>query len=204
MAALALLGIGQRLGGGAASLALVGISIGAICQALMQYLMVRYPGNADQSMVWLAGSVYGSSGADVWALATWLLVCLPAVVLITSLLDITGFGDDSLTSLGLHPMVLRAGLIMVAVALAAGAVASVGSMGFLGLIAPHVARLLVGPRARDLVPAAALIGALALCGADLIGRLVALPNEIPAGIVASVIGGPYLLFLLIWEARKNA
>src|SRR3546814_20616151 len=78
-----------------------------------------------------------------------------------ALLDITGFGDDSLKSLGLHPLLLRAGLIMTAVALAAGAVASVGSMGFLGLIAPHIARLLVGPRARDLVPAAALAGAVA-------------------------------------------
>lgn len=202
IAAGLLLFIGQRLGGGASTLALVGISIGAIGQAAMQYLMVRFPQSADQSMVWLAGSVYGSSAADIWALGTWLIVCLPFVVLITVLLDLTGFGDDSLKSLGLHPLVLRAGLIMAAVGLAAGAVASIGSMGFLGLIAPHIARLLVGPRARDLVPASALVGALALCSADLIGRLVALPNEIPAGIVAAVIGGPYLLFLLIWEARK--
>jgi iron complex transport system permease protein len=94
-------------------------------------------------------------------------------------------------------------LIVVSVLLCAGAVASVGSMGFLGLLAPHAARLLVGPRARHLVPSSALMGALALSAADLAGRLVALPNEIPAGIVAAVIGGPYLIFLLIKETGRH-
>jgi iron complex transport system permease protein len=103
----------------------------------------------------------------------------------------------------MSPALLRAGLILVSVLLCAGSVASVGSMGFLGLLAPHAGRLLVGARARHLVPASALIGALTLSVADLIGRLIALPNEIPAGIIAAVIGGPYLIFLLIKEAGRH-
>jgi energy-coupling factor transporter ATP-binding protein EcfA2 len=106
-------------------------------------------------------------------------------------------------SLGMSPGRLRGGLIVVSVLLCAGAVASVGSMGFLGLLAPNAARLMVGPRARHLIPASALMGALALSAADLVGRLVALPNEIPAGIVAAVIGGPYLIFLLIKETGRH-
>ncbi|OCJ04768.1 iron ABC transporter permease [Rhizobium sp. AC27/96] len=203
LGAAALLSIGRRFGGGITALALTGVALGMLAQALMQYIMVLHPSRADQSMVWLAGSVYGSSGTDVLGLFLWLLICLPAVVIASFRLDAGGFGDDTLTSIGMSPRALRGGLILVSVLLCAGAVAAVGSMGFLGLLAPHAARLLVGSRARHLVPASALIGALALSSADLIGRVIALPNEIPAGIIAAVIGGPYLVFLLIKEAGKH-
>ncbi len=201
--ALALLAVGRAFGGGIAALALVGVALGMLAQALMQYVMVLFPTRADQSMVWLAGSVYGSTMSDVSALSLWLAACLPLVLVATVRLDAGGFGDDTLVSLGLSPGLLRGGLILVSVLLCAGSVAAVGSMGFLGLLAPHAARLLVGPRARHMVPASALIGALTLSAADLIGRLVALPNEIPAGIVAAVIGGPYLIFLLVKEAGRH-
>lgn len=201
--ALILLSIGRSFGGGIAALALVGVAIGMFAQALMQYVMVLYPTRADQSMVWLAGSVYGSTSADVIALSIWLLACLPLVVIATLRLEAGSFGDDTLVSLGISPGLLRGGLILVSVLLSAGAVASIGSMGFLGLLAPHAARLLVGARVRHLVPVSALIGAFMLSAADLAGRIVALPNEIPAGIIAAVIGGPYLIFLLIKEAGRH-
>lgn len=203
LGAAALLAIGRSFGGGITALALVGVAIGMLAQALMQYVMVLFPTRADQSMVWLAGSVYGSTMADVLALGLWLVACLPLLFLAAARLDAGGFGDDTLISLGMSPARMRGGLILVSVLLCAGSVASVGSMGFLGLLAPHAARQLVGPRARHLLPASALIGALTLSAADLAGRLVALPNEIPAGIVAAVIGGPYLIFLLIKEAGRH-
>ena len=201
--ALLLMAIGRSFGGGVAALALVGVALGLFAHALMQYVMVLFPTRADQSMIWLAGSVYGSTGAKVIALSIWLALCLPFVVIASAKLDAGGFGDDTLISLGISPGVLRGGLITISVLLTAGAVASVGSMGFLGLLAPHAARLLVGARARHLVPISALIGALTLSAADLLGRIIALPNEIPAGIVAAVIGGPYLIFLLIKEAGRH-
>jgi iron complex transport system permease protein len=179
------------------------VALGLFAQALLQYVMVLYPSRTDQSMVWLAGSVYGSTGADVVALSLWLLACLPLIIVATTHLNACGFDDDTLTSLGISPGLLRGGLILVSVLLCAGSVAGVGSVGFLGLLAPHAARLSIGPRAGHLVPASALIGALTLSAADLAGRLVALPNEIPAGIVAAVIGGPYLIFLLIKEAGRH-
>jgi ferric citrate transport system permease protein len=197
------LAIGRTLGGGVAAFALVGVAIGLFAQALMQYVMVLFPTRADQSMVWLAGSIYGSTGIKVLALTAWLALCLPVVVIACIRLDACGFGDETLISLGISPGLLRGGLIVVSVLLTAGAVASVGSMGFLGLLAPHAARLMVGARARHLVPVSALIGALALSVADLLGRIVALPNEIPAGIIAAIIGGPYLIFLLFKEAVRH-
>lgn len=203
LGATALLAIGRSFGGGIAALALVGVAISMFAQALMQYVMVLFPTRADQSMVWLAGSVYGSTMTDVLMLSLWLLACLPLLLMAAARLDAGGFGDETLVSLGMSPTRMRGGLILVSVLLCAGSVASVGSMGFLGLLAPHAARQLVGPRARHLLPASALIGALTLLAADLVGRLVALPNEIPAGIVAAVIGGPYLIFLLIKEAGRH-
>lgn len=201
--ALALLLIGRKFGGSTTALALSGVALGMFAQALMQYIMVVFPTRADQSMVWLAGSVYGSTGADVGALSLWLLTCLPIVAIAGARLDAGGFGDDTLTSIGLPPLLLRGGLIVASVLLASGAVAAVGSMGFLGLLAPHAARVMVGPRSRHLLPASALVGALALSAADFVGRIVAVPNEIPAGIVAAVIGGPYLVFLLLKEKSRN-
>jgi ABC-type Fe3+-siderophore transport system permease subunit len=200
---LVLLWVGRRVGGKGTTLALVGVAIAALAGAVMQYLMVLFPQDADQALVWLAGSVYGSTPAEALWLGVWSLVCIPAVLLAMHRIDLAGFGDDSLTSLGRRPATNRTLLVAVAVALAVGAVATVGGIGFLGLLAPHLARLLVGPRARRLVPASALIGAVLLSLADLVGRVVALPNEVPAGIVAAVAGGPYLLFLLIREARSN-
>jgi iron complex transport system permease protein len=199
-----LLVLARYAGSRGAVLALIGVAISALAAAGIEYLMVAFPDDADQAMVWLAGSVYGSTGTDVAVLAVWSLVCLPAVVVAVQRMDLAGFDDDTVGSLGRHPARTRALLVTVAVALAAGAVAAVGGIGFLGLLAPHLARLLVGPQARVLVPAAALIGAALLCLADVAGRLVALPNEIPAGIVAAVIGGPYLLVLLIRETRSHA
>lgn len=203
LGAVLLLTLGRRFGGGTTTLALSGVAIGMLAQALMQYIMVLFPMRADQSLVWLAGSIYGSTGFEAAALSLWLALCLPAIVIAAHLLDAAGFGDESLISIGVTPQRLRGGLIVLAVLLSAGAVAAVGSMGFLGLLAPHAARLLVGPRARHLVPAAALVGALTLSAADLLGRVIALPNEIPAGIVAAVVGGPYLVFLLIKEAGRR-
>lgn len=203
LATALLLGIARALNSGITTLALIGVSIGALAQAVMYYLMVSYPNSADQSMVWLAGSVYGSTQSDIGFLSLWLLLSLPITLWIATKLDLASFGDDTLTGLGLSGHTLRLALIGGAVILTAGAVASVGSMGFLGLLAPHIARLMVGPRATYLVPSTVLVGALALMLADFLGRIIALPNEIPAGIVTSIIGGPYLLFLLIWEGRQH-
>lgn len=195
--------IARQFGGSIAALVLTGVACGMMAHALIQYMMVLFPTRADQSMIWLVGSVYGRTLNDVVILAIWLLACLPFVVFAASKLDACGFDDDTLTSIGLPPSVLRGGLVLTCVLLSAGAVAAVGSMGFLGLLAPHVGRLMVGPRSRYLVPASALLGALALCLADLVGRIIALPNEIPAGIVAAVVGGPYLVFLLIKETGRH-
>ena len=107
-----------------------------------------------------------------------------------------GLGDDAAKGLGLRMELQRGLLLVVSVALAAAAVAVSGTIGFVGLVAPHVARRLVGPSHEGLLPVAALFGGALLAAADLIGRVVIAPSELPVGVVTAMIGAPYFLYLL--------
>ncbi|MFD5215484.1 FecCD family ABC transporter permease [Microbacterium sp. NPDC058345] len=201
--ALVLLSVARIVGSQGTTLALVGVAVAALAGTGIQFAMVASPDSADQAMVWLAGSVYGSTPADVILLLVWLSCCLPLVIFCAARLDLSAFGDDTQSSLGVIATSNRAFFVVTAIALSAGAVVAVGGIGFIGLLAPHLARRVVGFRARWLMPTAAMLGAALLMFADLAGRVIALPNEIPAGIVAAVAGGPYLLVLLIREARGH-
>lgn len=198
-----LLGVARLVGSRGASLALVGVAVAALAAAGVESLMVLFPAHADQAVVWLVGSVHGSGPDDVAFLVAWLSCCLPLVALCTARLDLAGFDDDSQSGLGASTEANRALLVSASVALTAGAVNAAGGIGFLGLLTPHLARLLVGARPRWALPTAALLGALLLVLADAVGRVVALPNEIPAGIVAAVVGGPFLLIALLREGRRH-
>lgn len=189
---------------GVASIALTGIAVGAMCQAGMQFMLVSFPGDVNQAMIWIAGSLYGTMMPEVQLLSVWLLLCLPFLVVAGRYLDLAGLSEISMMGVGTSPTKLRAGFITLAVALAAGGVAVVGGIGFIGLLAPHLAGRLVGYRAQWLIPTSAILGALLLSVADLLGRTVAIPSEVPAGIVTAVVGAPYLLYLLRKETRLHA
>ncbi|KUP30816.1 Fe(3+)-citrate ABC transporter permease YfmE [Bacillus halotolerans] len=185
------------------SLALSGIALGAVCHAGMQYMMVKFPGDVNAALIWLTGSLWGRNWEEVKLLAPWLLVLLPIVCILIPKLDLMSLGDELAQGLGENANRLRFILIFTAVALAGSCVAVVGSIGFIGLLAPHIARRLAGEKAKYLLPASALIGAIILLIADTLGRGIMPPVEIPAGILTAVIGAPYFLYLLKFEARKQ-
>lgn len=178
------------------TLALVGIALGAICQAGIQFLMVKFPIQINAALIWLTGSLWGKGWNDVLMLTPWIVVLIPISILLANRLDILNLGDDVAEGLGENTERTRLILLIVAVALAGSSVAVVGSLGFLGLIAPHIARQLVGNRHSLLLPTAAVMGILLLLLADALGRGLAPPAEIPAGIFTAVLGAPYFLFLL--------
>lgn len=111
-------------------------------------------------------------------------------------------GDDFPKVLGIQLQQARLILLALAVALAAVAVSTVGTISFVGLVAPHAARLLVGSHYRKLVPLSALLGATLVVVADTIGRTALAPKQIPAGLVTAMIGTPYFLWLL-WQSRTK-
>ncbi|ASB91135.1 MULTISPECIES: FecCD family ABC transporter permease [Bacillus] len=185
------------------TIALVGIALGAVCHAGMQYMMVKFPGDVNAALIWVTGSLWGRNWDEIKLLAPWLMIFLPILFLLASKLDLMSLGDELVDGLGERSARLRFILIFAAVGLAGSCVAVVGSIGFIGLIAPHIARRLVGTKSKHLLPASGLAGSIILLASDSLGRGLMPPVEIPAGILTAIIGAPYFLYLLKQEAGKK-
>ena len=178
-------------------LILVGIAVAAGVSAITLLLSLKLdPDTYAFAATWLAGSVWGREWVNVWALLPWIVLFVPWVYLRSRTLDIFVLGDEIAASLGNSITRSRIVLLLLAVGLASSSVAMVGSIGFIGLIAPHIARQLVGARHQHFVPVAAMIGMIMLLSADTIGRSIFQPNFVPAGVVVALIGGPYFIYIL--------
>ncbi|HEX2035529.1 MAG TPA: iron ABC transporter permease [Chloroflexota bacterium] len=191
-----------RHGVSPARLTLTGIAISAFCAAAIQLLVVQAGFRVTVALVWLSGSTYARAWVDLLRLVPWLLLLLPLALWLARSLDVLGLGDPAAAGLGLTVERTRALVLALGVALAAAAVATVGTVGFVGLVAPHTARFLAGAQHRRLLPLAAILGATLLVLADVIGRVVIAPKELPAGLVVALIGTPYFLWLL-WTRRHT-
>ncbi|MEG0450999.1 MAG: iron ABC transporter permease [Lysinibacillus sp.] len=178
-------------------LLLTGIAVAAGISSAMIVLTLRLsPENYQFVATWLAGSIWGSNWKFVLSLLPWLLVLLPFVYGKSRVLNILNLGDLTAVGLGASIEKERRWLLAASVGLAGASVSVSGGIGFVGLIAPHLARQLVGAKHQFLLPASALVGGLLVLMADTIGRSILEPSEIPAGIVVAVLGAPYFLYLL--------
>jgi iron complex transport system permease protein len=177
-------------------LALVGIAVSAFCEAIIRYVMIDEAHGIGAALVWLTGSLAAIDMKRVWETLPWVAVLVPLVGFYAYRLDLLQLGDDMAHGLGVAVERTRRLTLLFAVLLASVCVAAAGSLLFIGLIAPHMARRLVGSRHAVLLPAAALIGTLMLLVADAIGRGADPPIELPAGMVTAVIGAPYFVYLL--------
>jgi len=178
-------------------LILVGIGITSIATALTSVLVTLGEINSvTQALIWLTGSVYGRSWHHVWSLLPWFAVFVPLSLLLSRDLNALNLGDDVAQGLGSYVERQRILLILISVALAGASVATAGSIGFVGLIASHLARQLVGSAHEGLLPTAALTGGMIVVSADLLGKMLFAPIELPCGIVTAIIGAPYFLYLL--------
>lgn len=177
-------------------LVLTGVAVAAGINALMIVLTLKLDPEKYQFLAtWLAGSIWGSSWKFVLALLPWLVLFIPFIYSKASVLNVLNLGDETAIGLGTHLERERRMLLAAAVGLAAASVSVSGGIGFVGLIAPHLTRQLVGEQHEYVIPVSALVGALLLLVADTIGRWI-MSSEIPAGIVVAVIGSPYFLYLL--------
>jgi iron complex transport system permease protein len=152
---------------------------------------------ANKSMTFMTGSIYGSSWEkDVFTLLPWILILLPLTWLQARHVNVQALGDDVAVSAGANVQFHRLILLLLSVALAGAAVAIGGAIAFIGLMAPHMARKLVGPSFGGLLPVSALLGALILLVSDLAARTLFTPLDIPAGVFTAAIGAPFFLYML--------
>ena len=146
------------------------------------------------------------ASADAWsgvAVVAALALAVPFGLAQSRALDLLALGEDVPRSLGVHVARLRILVLGVVVLLCGGAYAVAGGIPFLGLLAPHVARQIVGVRHAVLLPASMAVGACLLMTADTLGRVVTSPADTPAGILVAVLGGPWFLGLLLWTAWRG-
>ncbi|MFE7644227.1 iron ABC transporter permease [Streptomyces phaeoluteigriseus] len=201
-ASFVVFGLAARGGYQQNRLVLVGVGVAAATTALISLLIVLTdPFNATKALTWLSGSTYGRTMADVLPVALVLALGLGLAVARRTELDLVSLDGDTPRLLGLRLSRVRLGFLVVSVLLSATAVASAGTIGFVGLVAPHAARALVGRRHVRVVPVAVLLGAALVCTADLLGRTVIAPAQLGAGLMTAVIGTPYFLYLLVRSRR---
>jgi len=146
---------------------------------------------------WLAGNIWGTDWPFVWAILPWLVILIPFTLYRANRLNLLAMNEPVTVGLGVSINKERLILLLVAVALSASAVSVTGGIAFIGLMAPHIAKALVGPRNQLFIPIAILIGGWLLLVADTIGRQIVGPDGIPAGIMVALIGAPYFIYLLL-------
>ncbi len=189
-----------RAQGGLTALRLIlsGVVLSSAFMALSSLLVFTAgdPHAAEGVMFWMLGSVAGATWAKVPLAGAVVVITLAAMIAIHSWLDAYAAGTDTATSLGVPVRGLRTTLFVIQGVLVGVLVAVSGGIGFVGLIVPHAARLVVGATHRAMLPVAVCGGALFLVWVDVVSRVAAAPREMPLGILTGLIGAPIFLFLM--------
>ncbi len=188
------------------ALILAGVALAALFSAVTSFLLF-YAGashDARRLIFWILGGLGGAQWVYVFGLLGTLLVAGIIVLLFARDLNALALGEEMAAHLGIEPRHLRKTLLFAVTLLTAVAVAVSGTIGFVGLIVPHMLRLIVGPDHRLLLPASALGGAVLLTLCDAVARTVLIPAELPIGIITALLGAPFFLFLLRRRAQLGA
>lgn len=185
------------------SLLLAGVAVSYTLSALTSFVLVFDRESMTSVVFWMMGGLGGRSWEHVGVLAAMLAAGSVIPLLFSRELDLMLLGDERAGQLGVSVERFKVLALASASLVVAGAVAVSGLIGFVGLMTPHMVRLVVGPRHRLLLPASVLAGAIVLVLADLIARVVLAPVEIPVGIVTALAGGPFFLWLLLRGERSR-
>ena len=192
--------VGQR--SSALTLLLAGVAVSSMINAIASLLMYLNDKSVVVIMAWLMGSMAGNGWSTVVATAIASSISFAILLTLSRPMDLFLLGDATSQSLGLDLMRFRLVLVLGSTIATASAVASAGIIGFVGLIAPHIARRMIGPRHMWLLPMSACVGAAIMMSADAVARMVVAPAELPVGILTALLGCPFFLFLLL--SRNDA
>lgn len=183
-------------------LTLNGVALSAMLNALIMWVIVTQGGSRTEiALIWLSGSLYGRDILHFQVLWPWSLLGLSGALLLLKPMSLLQLDETVATSLGVRVRPWRFAAIGVAVVLSASAVAVAGPLGFIGLVTPHLARQIVGADPLRLMASTMLIGSILTLSADLVGRTLINPQEIPVGALTTLLGIPVFLMLLYRQAR---
>jgi iron complex transport system permease protein len=175
---------------------LSGVAVGSFATAITTFWMLRSPEGMRRAFNWLLGGYTGGGWEPVWIILPYLILGLIGLQLNARALNVLQLDEEQARQLGINVERLKFILVGAATLMTAAAVAFGGLIGFVGLVVPHILRILGGPDHRRLIPLSALGGATFLIVADLIARTVFAPQELPVGIITALTGAPFFIFLL--------
>lgn len=181
---------------------LAGVAVNAILGGVSSMISILNSENLTGVLSWLNGNLGKKSWSEVRMLAIYTVLGLVLTFPLSKSCNLLALGDKNAKSLGYNPNVLRILISVVAVFLAGISTAYVGVIGFIGLVVPHISRMIMGTDHKVLIPFSALLGATLLLLADTLGRTITAPYEIPVGIVTTIIGGPFFLYLLRKDQKR--
>jgi len=184
------------------TLLLAGFALSSLLAAVMSLLMLAGTRTLQRVVLWTMGGVATSGWSQILVVTPLVLVGMVLAFLLSADLNAFLLGEEQAAHLGVHVERRKLGLLMVGSLLTAAAVSVSGLVGFIGLVVPHVSRLLFGPDHRFLIPASALVGAIFLVLADLLARTLMSPAEIPVGIITALVGAPFFIYLLRRSKRE--
>lgn len=185
------------------TLILAGVAVGSFASALTSYLMLRSEGEVRRALAWLLGGSTLSGWAPIYAAIPYLFLGMGVLILTSHKLNLLQFGDEQAQQLGLPVERTKIIIILAASLTTATAVSFSGVIGFIGLIVPHLARILWGPDYRHLLSLSIFGGAIMLLGADLLARILLAPQELPVGVITALAGAPFFLWVLR-RSRRGA
>ncbi|MGE7604539.1 FecCD family ABC transporter permease [Peribacillus sp. NPDC097675] len=181
---------------------LTGIAISSAFGALSLYISLKMKSSDfEMATVWISGSIYSANWKYIVAMLPWLIILIPIIIKKAYLLDLFQLEQTSIKSLGVSVERETSILLLASIGLVSACVSVSGNIGFIGLMSPHIAKHLVGIHHKHVLPVCGVIGAFLVIVSDYIAKTVFAPAELPVGIVISIIGVPYFLYLLIKEKR---
>lgn len=196
MAALLIYILAWKRGTDPVRLVLAGVAVSSMLGAISGMIMMLRAEETGRILDFTFGSLASAGNEELLRVLPYMITGLIAAMISANRINVLALGDDTATSLGMKVERTRFLLILIAALLAASAVSAAGLIGFVGLIAPHVIRMIAGPDNRYLLPVSGIFGAILVVGCDFAGRIIAEPGELPAGLLLALLGPPFFLWLL--------
>ncbi|GGF29315.1 siderophore ABC transporter permease [Halobacillus andaensis] len=182
---------------------LAGSAISALFLSMTQAMLVLDENGLQQVLFWLTGSISGRSLGMLYPILPFIVIAAAGAMFMGNALNVFATGEDVAKNLGQKTTLFKIGIGLIVIILAGSSVSIAGAIGFIGLVVPHITRGMFGPDYRWVIPLSAVLGASLLVSADVLARLLIMPQEIPVGIMTALIGTPFFIYIARYGLTKR-